>query len=71
MYMGDSRPFRPGCDLHYFFYLFILIQIYYGWPQKMTNFSASNGRNHREIRAVIDSFEVYTINSSMNKKIFF
>ena len=34
------------------------------------NFSASNGRNRREIRAVIDSFETYTINSLMKKKIF-
>ena len=21
-YMGDSRPFRPGCDSHYFFFPF-------------------------------------------------
>ena len=34
------------------------------------NFSGSNGRNRREIRAVIDSFETYTINSLMKKKIF-
>ena len=32
------------------------------------NFSGSNGRNRREILAVIDSFEIYTINSSMKKK---
>ena len=34
------------------------------------NLSGSNGRNRREIRAVIDSFETYTINSLMKKKIF-
>ena len=34
------------------------------------NFSGSNGRNRREIRAVIDSFETYTINSLMKKNIF-
>ena len=34
------------------------------------NSSASNGRNHREIRAVIDHFEPYTINYLMKKKIF-
>ena len=34
------------------------------------NFSGSNGRNRREIRAVIDSFETYTMNSLMRKKIF-
>ena len=27
------------------------------------NFSSCNSRNHREIRAVIDCFEIYTINS--------
>ena len=44
--------------------------------QKMTYnnfqifFSGSNGRNRREIGAIIDSFETYTINSLMKKKIF-
>ena len=33
------------------------------------NSSGSNGRNRREIRAVIDSFETYTINSLMKKKL--
>ena len=77
LYMRHSRPFRPGCDLHYFFFFFI--QVCYGWPQKnylqqlsdfFENFTGSNGRNRREIRAVIDSFEIYTINSLMKKKIF-
>ena len=36
----------------------------------LENFSGSNGRNRREIRALIDSFETYTINSLMKKKIF-
>ena len=31
-HMGNSRPFRPGCDPHYFFLFFI--QVCYGWPQK-------------------------------------
>ena len=34
------------------------------------NFSGSTGRNRREIWAVIDSFETYTMNSLMKKKIF-
>ena len=62
-YIGDSRPFRPGCDPHncfFFFFFFFFIQVCYRWPQKMTctnfqiffeNFSGSNGRNRREIRA--------------------
>ena len=32
------------------------------------NFFDNNGRNHRGIRAIIDSFEIYTINSLMKKK---
>ena len=34
------------------------------------HFSGSNGRNRREIQAVIDSFETYTINSLMKKTVF-
>ena len=34
------------------------------------NFSGSNGRNRREIQAVIDSFETYTTNSLMKNKTF-
>ena len=75
--MGDSRPFRLGCDPYFFFFFFI--QVCYGCPQKndlqqfsdfFENFSGSNGRNRREIRAVIDSFETYTIHFLMKKKIF-
>ena len=31
--LGDSWPFRPGCDLHYYYYYFFF-QVCYGWPQK-------------------------------------
>ena len=74
--MGDSRPYRPGCDSHYFSFFFS--QECYGWSQKndlhefshfFENFSGSNGRNRCEIRAVIDTFWTYTINSLMKKKI--
>ena len=34
------------------------------------NFTGSNGRNRRRLRAVIDSFEIYTINSFIKKIIF-
>ena len=51
----------------------------YVWPQKndlhqfadfFENFSGSNGRNRRELRAIIDSFEIYTINYLMKITIF-
>ena len=32
-------------------------------------FSGRSGRNHRVMRAIIDSFKIYTINSLMKKKI--
>ena len=60
-------------------FLILFIQLCYGWPQKddlqqfpdfFENFFGSHGRNRREIRAVIDSFETYTINSLMKKNIF-
>ena len=35
--------------------------------QFFENLSGSNSRNRREIRAVIDTFEIYTINSLMKK----
>ena len=35
----------------------------------LENFSGSKGRNRRGIRAVIDSFKFYNINSLMRKKI--
>ena len=34
------------------------------------NFFGNNGRNRRKIQPVMDSFETYTINSLMKKKIF-
>ena len=75
IYMGDFRPFRPGCDPHYFF----SVQVCYGWAQKndlhefsdfFENVSGSNGRNRREIWAVIKSLETSTIKCLMKKKIF-
>ena len=35
----------------------------------LINFTARYGQNHRGVRAVIDSLEIYTINSVMKKKI--
>ena len=61
------------------FFFFFFIQLCYGWLQNndlqqfsdfFETFSGSNGQNRREIRAVIDSFETYTINSLMKKKVF-
>ena len=79
LHMRHSRPFRPGCDPHYFFFFFFSFKyVMYDHKKWLTtifrffeNFSGSNGRNRREIRAVIDSFETYTINSLIKKKIFF
>ena len=74
-FQAVSTRLRPSV----FFFFFFFIQVCYGWPQKndlqqfsdfFENFSGSNDRNRREIRAVIDSFETYTINSLMKKKIF-
>ena len=36
----------------------------------LKNFSGSDGRNRRESRAVIDIFDIYTIDSWMKKKMF-
>ena len=61
----------------FFFFFFFFFQVCYWWPQKndlqqfsdfFENFPGSNGRNRREIRAVIDSFEIDTINSLIKKK---
>ena len=57
--------------------LFFFFQVCYGWPQKndfhqfshFFKFSGSNGRNHRGIWDVVDSFETYKINSLMKKKL--
>ena len=67
-------------SLFFFFFFFFFIQVYVIDEHKKNDlqefsdffeyFSGSNGRNRREIRAVIDSFETYTINSLMKKKIF-
>ena len=74
---GIPGRFDQAMTLTTFFFFFI--QVCYRWPQKndlqqfsdfFKNFSGSNGRNGREIRAVIDFFETYTINYLMKKKIF-
>ena len=63
VHMGDTRPFRPGCDPHYF------LHDLHEFSDFFENFSGSNGWNRREIRVVVDPFETYTINSLMKKKI--
>ena len=40
------------------------------FPDFFENFSGSNSQNRRGMRAVIDAFEIYTINSLMKKQIF-
>ena len=71
--MGQFRPFRPGCDPHYiFFYSSMLWMITTNDLRQLShfkkNFSGSMSRN-RSTRVVIDSFEIYIINSLM--KFFF
>ena len=75
LYKGDSRLFRPG-----FAALFFFIQVCYGWPQKMTHQVSdffekkfgSNGRNRREMRAVIDfdDNKKFETNFIMSKTLF-
>ena len=78
MYMGVPVRFDQVVTLIIIIIIFFF-QVCYGWPQKKVlqqlsdffeNFFGSNGRNRREIRAVIDSFKTYTIISLMKKKIF-
>ena len=72
--MGNSTPNQPGWNLHYFF----CIQVCYRWSQKITH---TNFQIYVKIslsviveivdlalRAVIDSFEIYTINCLVTQK---
>ena len=70
-------PFRSGCDSHYYYYYYFWIQVCYGWPQKkwlkpmftfFGQFLWQQWSYRRGMKAVIDSFEIYTINFLMKKK---
>ena len=69
-HIGDSRPFRPGCDPHFFFVLLCC-----GWPQKNNLHEFSDFWKMAMVDIVMEwgplsiSFEIYTINSFMKKKI--
>ena len=63
---GIPGRFTPGCDPHYFFFFFFFFSFKYVMDDHkkrdlhlfsdfFENLSGSNGRNHRGMRAVIDS----------------
>ena len=72
-YMEHSRPFRPGCDPRFFFHSSML------WMTTKNdktifrffeNSSGSEGRDHRGMRAVVDYFKIYIMNSLIKIKKF-
>ena len=71
-YMGDSRPFRTDYNRHNFFFSLCKC-VMDNHKTDTTNFiffenlSVSDGWNRRGIRAIIDPFEIYTINSLLKK----
>ena len=72
---GIPGRFDQAVTLTIFYFLFKYVmddhkKMTHEFSDFFENFSGSNGRNRHEIRAVIDSFETYTINSLMKKKFF-
>ena len=78
LHIGHFRPFRPSCDhLFLFFIVFshpsmlwmITKNDLHQFSHFFENFSGRHGRNYGDMKAVIDSSEIYTINFFIKKKI--
>ena len=62
--MGNSRPFRQAVTLTFFLFKYVMDdhkKMTHQFSDFFESFSGSNGLNHLGMRAVIDSFEIYSI----------